>query len=205
MAKVIIGRKLGMTQFFTEDGARIAVTVIQAGPCPVSQVKSKSDYGYDAVQLAFEEVPDRKISKPERGHLAKHSIAPHRHLHEFRGDFELTAGEVVTVEGFEPGDAIKVSGRSKGKGFAGTIKRHGFSRGPVSHGSHNVRAPGSIGQSATPSRVIKGVRMAGHMGHANITQRGLQVLDRDVERNLLLVSGAVPGPTGGLVFVREDR
>jgi large subunit ribosomal protein L3 len=205
MAKVIIGRKLGMTQFFTEDGARIAVTVIQAGPCPVSQVKSKSDYGYDAVQLAFEEVPDRKISKPERGHLAKNSIAPHRHLHEFRGDFELTAGEIVTVEGFEPGDAIKVSGRSKGKGFAGTIKRHGFSRGPVSHGSHNVRAPGSIGQSATPSRVIKGVRMAGHMGHANITQRGLQVLDRDVERNLLLVSGAVPGPTGGLVFVREDR
>jgi large subunit ribosomal protein L3 len=205
MAKVIIGRKLGMTQFFTEDGARIAVTVIEAGPCPVSQVKSKSDYGYDAVQLAFEEVPDRKLSKPERGHLAKNGIAPHRHLHEFRGDFELTAGEVVTVEGFEPGDAIKVSGRSKGKGFAGTIKRHGFSRGPVSHGSHNVRAPGSIGQSATPSRVIKGVRMAGHMGHANITQRGLQVLDRDVERNLLLVSGAVPGPTGGLVFVREDR
>ena len=205
MAKVIIGRKLGMTQFFTEDGARIAVTVIQAGPCPVSQVKSKSDYGYDAVQLAFEEGPERKLSKPERGHLAKNSIAPHRHLHEFRGDFELTPGEVVTVEGFEPGDAIKVSGRSKGKGFAGTIKRHGFSRGPVSHGSHNVRAPGSIGQSATPSRVIKGVRMAGHMGHANITQRGLQVLDRDVERNLLLVSGAVPGPTGGLVFVREDR
>ena len=205
MAKVIIGRKLGMTQFFTEDGARIAVTVIEAGPCPVSQVKSKSDYGYDAVQLAFEEVPERKLSKPERGHLAKNGIAPHRHLHEFRGDFELAAGEVVTVEGFEPGDAIKVSGRSKGKGFAGTIKRHGFSRGPVSHGSHNVRAPGSIGQSATPSRVIKGVRMAGHMGHANITQRGLQVLDRDVERNLLLVSGAVPGPTGGLVFVREDR
>jgi len=205
MAKVIIGRKLGMTQFFTEDGARIAVTVIEAGPCPVSQVKTEADHGYDAIQLAFEAVPERKISKPERGHLAKNSIEPHRHLHEFRGSFELSAGEVVTVEGFEPGDAIKVSGRSKGKGFAGTIKRHGFSRGPVSHGSHNVRAPGSIGQSATPSRVIKGVRMAGHMGHANITQRGLQVLDRDVERNLLLVSGAVPGPTGGLVFVREDR
>jgi large subunit ribosomal protein L3 len=205
MAKVIIGRKLGMTQFFTEDGARIAVTVIEAGPCPVSQVKTEADHGYDAIQLAFEAVPERKISKPERGHLAKNAIAPHRHLHEFRGAFELSAGEVVTVEGFEPGDAIKVSGRSKGKGFAGTIKRHGFSRGPVSHGSHNVRAPGSIGQSATPSRVIKGVRMAGHMGHANITQRGLQVLDRDVERNLLLVSGAVPGPTGGLVFVREDR
>jgi large subunit ribosomal protein L3 len=205
MAKVIIGRKLGMTQFFTEDGARVAVTVIQAGPCPVSQVKTEADHGYDAVQLAYDEVPERKLSKPERGHLAKNSIAPHRHLHEFRGSFELSAGEVVTVEGCEPGDAIKVSGRSKGKGFAGTIKRHGFSRGPVSHGSHNVRAPGSIGQSATPSRVIKGVRMAGHMGAVNRTQRGLQVLDRDVERNLLLVTGAVPGPTGGLVFVLEDR
>jgi large subunit ribosomal protein L3 len=205
MAKVIIGRKLGMTQFFTEDGGRIAVTVIQAGPCPVAQVKSAADDGYDAIQLAYEAVPERKISKPERGHLAKHAIEPHRHLHEFRGAFELAAGEVVTVEGFDPGDAIKVSGRSKGKGFAGTIKRHGFSRGPVSHGSHNVRAPGSIGQSATPSRVIKGVRMAGHMGNKNVTQRGLQVLDRDVERNLLLVTGAVPGPTGGIVFVREDH
>ena len=205
MAKVIIGRKLGMTQFFTEDGQHVPVTVIQAGPCPVSQVKTEADHGYDAVQLAYEEVPDRKLSKPERGHLSKNDIAPHRHLHEFRGAFELTAGEVVTVEGFEPGDAVKVSGRSKGKGFAGTIKRHGFSRGPVSHGSHNVRAPGSIGQSATPSRVIKGVRMAGHLGNKNITQRGLQILDRDVERNLLLVTGAVPGPTGGLVFVREDR
>jgi large subunit ribosomal protein L3 len=205
MTKVIIGRKLGMTQFFTEDGGRIAVTVIQAGPCPVSQVKTAADHGYDAIQLAYLEVPERKLSKPERGHLGKHDIAPHRHLHEFRGSFELAAGEVVTVEGFEPGDAIKVSGRSKGKGFAGTVKRHGFSRGPVTHGSHNVRAPGSIGQSATPSRVIKGVRMAGHMGHKNITQRGLQVLDRDVERNLLLVTGAVPGPTGGIVFVREDR
>jgi large subunit ribosomal protein L3 len=205
MAKVIIGRKLGMTQFFTEDGRHVPVTVIQAGPCPVSQVKTAADHGYDAVQLAYLEVPERKLSKPERGHLAKHDVAPHRHLHEFRGTFELVPGEVVTVEGFEPGDAVKVSGRSKGKGFAGTIKRHGFSRGPVSHGSHNVRAPGSIGQSATPSRVIKGVRMAGHMGAVNVTQRGLQVLDRDVERNLLLVTGAVPGPTGGLVFVREDR
>ena len=179
--------------------------MIQAGPCPVSQVKTVADHGYDAIQLAYLEVPERKLSKPERGHLGKHDIAPHRHLHEFRGAFELAAGEVVTVEGFDPGDAIKVSGRSKGKGFAGTVKRHGFSRGPVTHGSHNVRAPGSIGQSATPSRVIKGVRMAGHMGNKNITQRGLQVLDRDVERNLLLVTGAVPGPTGGLVFVLEDR
>jgi large subunit ribosomal protein L3 len=201
---VIIGRKLGMTQFFTEDGRRTAVTVIQAGPCPVVDVKSGDRHGYDAVQLAYEEVAEKKLSRPEIGHLKKVGIAPHRHLHEFRGSFELAAGDTVTVERFAPGDAVKVIGRSKGKGFAGTIKRHNFARGPVSHGSHNVRAPGSIGQSATPSRVIKGVRMAGHMGHARVTQRGLRVLDVDAERNLLLVTGAVPGPTGGVVFVEED-
>src|SRR3954465_5998617 len=203
--KVIIGRKLGMTQFFTEDGRRTAVTVIQAGPCPVVEVKSGERHGYDAVQLAFEEVAEKKLSRPEAGHLKKAGFAPHRHLHEFRGTFEATAGDTVTVQGFEPGDAIKVIGRSKGKGFAGTIKRHNFARGPVSHGSHNVRAPGSIGQSATPSRVIKGLRMAGHMGDARVTQRGLRVLDVDAERGLLLVTGAVPGATGGLVCVLEDR
>jgi large subunit ribosomal protein L3 len=204
MTSVIIGRKLGMTQFFTEDGRRTAVTVIQAGPCPVVDVKSRDRHGYDAVQLAFEEVAEKKISRPEIGHLKKVGVAPHRHLHEFRGSFDLSAGDTVTVERFAPGDAVKVIGRSKGKGFAGTIKRHNFARGPVSHGSHNVRAPGSIGQSATPSRVIKGVRMAGHMGDARVTQRGLRVVDVDAERNLLLVTGAVPGPTGGVVFVEED-
>jgi large subunit ribosomal protein L3 len=202
--KAIIGRKLGMTQFFTEDGRRTAVTVIQAGPCPVVDVKSGDRHGYDAVQLAFEAVAEKKITRPEIGHLKKAGVAPHRHLHEFRGSFELAAGDTVTVEGFEPGDAIKIAGRSKGKGFAGTIKRHNFARGPVSHGSHNVRAPGSIGQSATPSRVIKGLRMSGHMGDARVTQRGLRVVDVDAERHLLLVTGAVPGPTGGLVFVEED-
>ena len=206
MAKVIIGRKLGMTQFFTEDGARIAVTVIQAGPCPVSQVKT-------AGGPRLRRRPARLRGGARAQALEARARAPREERHRAappparvpRRASSSPPGEVVTVEGFEPGDAIKVSGRSKGKGFAGTIKRHGFSRGPVSHGSHNVRAPGSIGQSATPSRVIKGVRMAGHMGTRNITQRGLQVLDRDVERNLLLVTGAVPGPTGGLVFVREDR
>ena len=202
MAKVIIGRKLGMTQFFTEDGQRIPVTVIQAGPCPVSQVKTEADHGYDAVQLAYLEVPERKLSKPERGHLAKHEISPHRHLHEFRGSFELSAGEVVTVEGFEPGDAVKVSGRSKGKGFAGTIKRHGFSRGPVSHGSHNVRAPGSIGASADPARVFKGIRGPGQMGNKRATQRGLQVVD--IRDNLLLVRGSVPGAKGSVVEIRTE-
>ena len=204
MAKVIIGRKLGMTQFFTEDGTRVPVTVIQAGPCPVAQVKSAADHGYDAIQLAYEAVPERKISKPERGHLGKNGIEPHRHLHEFRGAFELTAGEVVTVEGFEPGDAIKVSGRSKGKGFAGTIKRHKFHRGPVSHGSHNVRKPGSIGASAYPARVFKGIRMAGQMGNERVTQRGLRVADLDTEQNLLLVRGAIPGPVGGVVEIRSE-
>jgi large subunit ribosomal protein L3 len=204
MAKVIIGRKLGMTQFFTEDGGRIPVTVIQAGPCPVAQVKSAADHGYDAIQLAYEAVPERKISKPERGHLGKNGIEPHRHLHEFRGAFELTTGEVVTVEGFEPGDAIKVSGRSKGKGFAGTIKRHGFSRGPVSHGSHNVRAPGSIGAAAYPARVFKGIRGPGQMGNKRVTQKGLEVVRVDVDNNLLLVRGSVPGPRNGVVEVRTD-
>jgi large subunit ribosomal protein L3 len=205
-AKVIIGRKLGMTQFFTEDGRRQPVTVIEAGPCPVTAVRVGDADGYDAVQLAFEPVTAKKITRPEIGHLAKAGVGPHRHLHEFRGRFDdVILGEPVTVERFEPGDAVKVIGRSKGKGFAGTIKRHNFSRGPVSHGSHNVRAPGSIGQSATPSRVIKGLRMSGHMGAERVTQRGLTVLDVDVERNLLIVTGAVPGATGGVVFVLEDR
>ena len=205
MSKGIIGTKLGMTQLFDqESGVVTPVTVIEAGPCPVVAVRTPETDGYGAVQLAFGEVKERKLSRPEVGHLKHAGVAPHRHLVEFRDAEGLSVGDTVTVESFQPGEAVKVSGRSKGKGFAGTIKRHGFSRGPVSHGSHNVRAPGSIGQSATPSRVIKGVRMAGHMGNKNITQRGLQILDRDVERNLLLVSGAVPGPTGGLVFVRED-
>ena len=198
-SKAIIGRKLGMTQIFTEDGRHTPVTVIAAGPCPVVAVRDSG-----AVQLAFEPVADRKLSKPELGHLKKAGVEAHRHLHEFAGSFEVSPGDVVTVESFQPGDVVKITGRSKGKGFAGTIKRHNFGRGPVSHGSHNVRAPGSIGQSATPSRVIKGLRMAGHMGNARVTQRGLRIVDRDVERNLLVVSGAVPGPANGIVFVRED-
>jgi large subunit ribosomal protein L3 len=198
-SKAIIGRKLGMTQLFTEDGRHTPVTVIAAGPCPVVAVRESG-----AVQLAFEPVAERKLSKPELGHLKKAGVEAHRHLHEFAGSFEVSPGDVVTVEAFEPGDLVKITGRSKGKGFAGTIKRHNFQRGPVSHGSHNVRAPGSIGQSATPARVIKGLRMSGHMGDARVTQRGLRIVDRDVERNLLVVSGAVPGPANGIVFVRED-
>jgi large subunit ribosomal protein L3 len=202
--KAIIGRKLGMTQLFTEDGAVVPVTVIQAGPCPVVQVKGLESDGYEAVQLAFGVSKAKHMSKPEIGHLAKAGIGPHRHLWEVRGPSELQVGELVTVEQFSPGDHVKITGTSKGKGFAGTIKRHNFGRGPMSHGSHNIRKPGSIGQSATPSRVIKGIRMSGHMGDERVTQRGLSVVDRDVERNVLLVTGSVPGATGSLVYVRED-
>jgi len=200
----ILGTKLGMTQVFDpETGRMSAVTVIQAGPCPVVQVKTVDTDGYDAVQLAFEPVAERKLSKPEKGHLAKAGAGPHRHLVEMRGESGLTVGETVTVEAFEPGEEIKVSGVSIGKGFQGTIKRHGFTRGPVSHGSHNVRKPGSIGASATPSRVFKGMRMSGRMGGVRVTQPGLVVHEIDVERNLLLVRGSVPGAASGLVEIRE--
>jgi large subunit ribosomal protein L3 len=203
--KSILGRKLGMTQLFDPDtGVVSSVTVIQAGPCPVVQVKTLDTDGYDAVQLAFGEVAERKITRPEIGHLRKAGVSPHRHLVEFRGESGLEVGNEVTVETFQPGDRIKVSGVSVGKGFQGTVKRHGFSRGPVTHGSHNVRKPGSIGASATPSRVMKGMKMAGHMGARRITQRGLVVHDVDVERNLLLVRGSVPGPKSGLLEIREE-
>ena len=202
--KAIIGRKLGMTQLFSEDGARLAVTVIEAGPCPIVGVRTLDIDGYDGVQLAYHTVDLTDLSKPEAGHLKKAGVGPHRHLTEFRGTTDLAVGEAVTVGVFGPGDHVKVSGTSVGKGFAGTIKRHGFSRGPVSHGSHNVRAPGSIGQSAWPSRVFKGKRMAGQMGNKRITQRGLTIIDVDPTRNVLLVSGAIPGPKGSLVEIRED-
>jgi len=202
--KGILGTKLGMTQVFdSETGQMTAVTVIQAGPCPVVQVKTVDTDGYDAVQLAFGAAAERKVSKPERGHLEKAGAGPHRHLVELRGESDLTVGETVTVEAFEPGERVKVSGVSIGKGFQGTIKRHGFTRGPVSHGSHNIRKPGSIGASATPSRVFKGMRMSGRMGGVRVTQPGLVVHEIDVERNLLLIRGSVPGPASGLVEIRE--
>jgi large subunit ribosomal protein L3 len=201
--KGIVGRKIGMTQVFDpETGGVQPVTVIEAGPCPVTQVRTIPIDGYEAVQLAFEPVADRKLSKGELGHLKKAGASAHRHLVEFRGASELQVGETVTVEAFQPGDAVKVSGTSIGKGFQGTIKRHNFKRGPVTHGSHNVRKPGSIGASAYPSRVFKGMRMAGRMGGKRATQVGLVVHDVDVERNLLLVRGAVPGPKSGIVEVR---
>jgi len=203
--KGIVGKKLGMTQVFDQEtGAMTPVTVIEAGPCPVVQVKTIDTDGYEAVQLAFGAVAERKLTKAELGHLAKAGVGPHRHLVEIRGGTELTVGESVTVEAFEPGDRIKVSGVTIGKGYQGTIKRHGFTRGPVSHGSHNIRKPGSIGASATPSRVMKGLRMSGRMGATRATQPGLVVHEVDAERNLLLVRGSVPGPKSGLLEIVES-
>jgi large subunit ribosomal protein L3 len=203
--KGIVGRKLGMTQLFDEESGRVVpVTVVQAGPCPVVQVKTVDTDGYEAVQLAFEPVADRKLSKAELGHLTKGQTTAHRHLVEFRGASESLVGETVTVEAFQPGDKVKVAGIGIGKGFAGTIKRHNFHRGPKTHGSHNIRKPGSIGASATPSRVFKGIRMAGRMGGKRVTQVGLTVHDTDLENNLILIKGAVPGPKNGIVEIREE-
>jgi large subunit ribosomal protein L3 len=205
----ILGKKLGMTQIFREDGIVIPVTVVEAGPCKVTAVRDGERDGYSAVQLAFGEVKQGKLSKGEEGHLKKAGAAPMRHLVEFR-DEDLGAeeapkvGDDVTVEGFEPGQKVKVAGISIGKGFQGGIKRHNFSRGPVSHGSHNVRAPGSIGASAFPARVFKGMRMPGQMGNKRVTQKGLEIADIDAERNLLLIKGSVPGSRNGIVEVRTD-
>jgi len=201
----IVGRKLGMTQIFDpETGSVTPVTVIEAGPCPVVTVRTQADDGYDAVQIAYEPVAARKVSKGEVGHLAKSGVEPHRHVLEFRGATELVAGETVTVETFQPGDKIKVAGIGIGKGFAGTIKRHNFAAGPKSHGSHNVRAPGSVGASATPSRVFKGIKGPGRMGGGRVTQLGLTIVELIPDQNLMLVRGSVPGPKGGTVEVRTD-
>jgi len=205
--KGLVGKKLGMTSVFDpETGSVTPVTVVEAGPCPVVAVRTPDADGYEAVQLAYESVAERKISGGELGHLKKNGVSgAFRHLVEFRGHFaEAVQGENVTVEIFAPGEKVKVSGISIGKGFQGTVKRHNFSRGPVTHGSHNIRKPGSVGASATPSRVFKGVRMAGRMGGKRVTQRGLTVHSVDPERNLLLLKGAVPGPTNGMLEIRVD-
>jgi large subunit ribosomal protein L3 len=201
----ILAKKLGMTQRFLDDGKVERVTVLEAGPCPVTGIRTVDRDGYEAVQLAFGRCKEKSLSKAELGHLKKADTSAHRHLVEFRDEAgELLVGQTVTVESFEPGDKIKISGKSKGKGFQGTIRRHNFKRGPKSHGSHNVRAPGSIGASATPSRVFKGIRGPGRMGGGRVTQRGLTVVEVMPKRNLMLVRGAVPGPRGGVVEVRTD-
>ena len=203
----LLGRKIGMTQLFDpEDGHVERVTVIEAGPCFVTALRRADRDGYDAVQVAFDPGREKKITPPELGHLKKADVGPMRHLREFRGDpGELELGAELKVDAvFEKGQTVKVSGLSKGKGFAGTVKRHNFARGPVSHGSHNVRAPGSIGAAAWPARVFKGIRGPGQMGHKRVTQRGLEIVDVRAADNLLLVRGSVPGPKGAVVEIRSD-
>jgi large subunit ribosomal protein L3 len=194
-----------MTQLFLDDGRVERVTVLEAGPCPVTGIRTFDRDGYEAVQLAFGLTKEKHLSKPELGHLRKADAPPMKHLVEFRDEAgELQVGETVTVEAFEVGQKVKISGTSKGKGFQGTVKRHNFSRGPVSHGSHNVRAPGSIGAAAYPARVFKGIRGPGQMGNKRITQRGLSIVRIDAARNLLMIRGSVPGPRNGVVEVRAN-
>jgi large subunit ribosomal protein L3 len=201
----ILAKKLGMTQRFMEDGKVERVTVLEAGPCPVTAIRTVQDDGYNAVQLGFGSVREKALTRAELGHLKKVDAPPVRTLAEFRDEAgELTVGETVTVEAFEVGARVKISGVSKGKGFQGTIKRHRFHAGPKSHGSHNVRAPGSIGASATPSRVFKGMKMPGQMGNRRVTQRGLTIVELIPADNLMLVRGAVPGAKGTTVEVRTD-
>jgi large subunit ribosomal protein L3 len=203
----LLGRKIGMTQVFdSEDGHVERVTVIEAGPCFVTGIRRAERDGYDAIQLAFGETTEKRLTKPKLGLLKKAGVGNLRHLREFRGEpGELEVGAELKVDAvFEKGQKVKVSGVSKGKGFAGTIKRHNFHRGPVSHGSHNVRAPGSIGASADPARVFKGIRGPGQMGNKRSTQRGLEVVDVRADENLLLVRGSVPGPKGSVVEIRSE-
>lgn len=203
MSVGILGTKLGMTQVFDETGKAIPVTVVQAGPCPVTQVKTVQTDGYSAIQVGFKEVTQKALSKPELGHLAKSSSAPVRHLHEYRldnsGDFEL--GQQITVEQFSAGQTVDVIGTSIGRGFAGYQKRHNFKRGPMAHGSKNHRLPGSTGAGTTPGRVYPGKRMAGQLGNTRVTIRKLTIVRVDAERNLLLIKGAVPGKPGALINV----
>ncbi|MGE5636660.1 MAG: 50S ribosomal protein L3 [Nocardioidaceae bacterium] len=203
----LLGRKLGMTQVFDPDDGHVErVTVLEAGPCFVTAIRRAERDGYDAVQLGFGPAREKRLQRARLGHLRKAGVAPLRHLREFRQDpGELEVGAELKVDGvFERGETVKVSGTSKGKGFQGTIKRHNFKRGPVSHGSHNVRAPGSIGASADPARVFKGLRGPGQMGNKRVTQRGLEVVDVRADDNLLLVRGSVPGPKGGVVEIKKD-
>jgi large subunit ribosomal protein L3 len=212
--KGIIGKKVGMTQIFSEDGQSIPVTVIQAGPCYVTQVRTDEKDGYKAVQLGFEELPpkrngDSRLNQPKRGHLKRNNLnlPDLRVLREFRvKDLDVEEGQKLTAEVFQTGDRIDVVGTSKGRGFAGTIKRHNFNRQPTTHGaSDRTRAPGSIGSTTTPGRVLKGTRMAGRMGGERVTVQNLEVVVVDAEKNLLAVRGSVPGAKGGILLIKETH
>jgi large subunit ribosomal protein L3 len=204
MITTILGRKLGMTQVWNEDDNIVPVTVIQAGPCVISQIKTAETDGYEAVQLGFGEIKEKKVNQPMAGHFAAHGVAPSKWLREVRVEnaSEYNCGDVVTVENFAEAKKVHVTGTSKGKGFAGVMKRYGFGGGPGGHGSHFHRIPGSVGQCSSPSRVFKGVRLPGHMGNETVTVKNLEVVKVDAEQNIILVKGAVPGGKGGFVTVR---
>lgn len=206
MVNALLGRKLGMTRIFTEDGRWIEVTLLQAGPCTVVQRKTEDKDGYEAVQVGFEDRKETKVTKPLRGHFKRAGVLPKRVLREFRVETAspLKPGDEIRSDIFKAGDRVDVSGTSKGKGFAGVQKRHGFRGGPGTHGSNFHRAPGSIGQSAYPSKVIRGKRMPGRMGNASATTQNLEVIEVDPEKNLLVVRGCVPGAKGGLVVVKHS-
>ena len=207
VTKGILGEKIGMTQVFDAESRVVPVTVIKAGPCWVSQVKTQETDGYSAIQLTFGETADRRLNKPERGHLKKAGVPSATQLVELRlADVSgFTVGQVIRADIFRKGERTDVVGTSKGKGFAGVMKRHGFAGLGASHGTERKhRSPGSVGACATPARIFKGMRMAGHMGDERVTVLNLEVVDADPDRNLLLVRGAIPGPTGGLVMVRSS-
>jgi large subunit ribosomal protein L3 len=202
----ILGTKLGMTRLFTDDGRWIEVTVVEAGPCTVVQRKTKDTDGYDAVQLGFGDVKESRCNKPTLGHFKKSGAEPRRTLKEFRvaGDMEIELGSEIKADIFETGDRVDVSGTSKGRGFAGVIKRHGFAGGPGGHGSHFHRAPGSVGQSADPAKVYKNKKLPGQYGNKKVTVQNLEVVNVDAEKNLLMIRGNVPGAKGGLITVRKS-
>ena len=205
MEKAIIGKKVGMTQIFNEKGFVVPVTVIEAGPCVVAQVKTVENDGYNAIQLGFGDVKEKRINRPEKGHFTKANVAPKKHLREFRVETvaDVTVGSEVKVDVFADGDKIDVQGTSKGKGFQGVIKRHGQSRGPMGHGSMYHRRPGSMGSTSTPGRVFKGKKLPGHMGVQTVTIQNLDIVKVDLDKNVLLVKGSVPGPKGAILKIRK--
>ena len=205
MKKAIIGKKIGMTQIFDENGVVIPVTVIEAGPCVVAQVKTSENDGYEAVQLGFGEVKENRLNKPVRGHFSKANVAPRKHLREFRlEEISYNVGDEIKADIFAAGDAVDITGTSKGKGFQGVIKRHGQSRGPMGHGSMYHRRPGSMGSTSTPGRVFKGKRLPGHMGTNTITIQNLEVVSVDLDKNVILVKGSVPGANGAILKIKSS-
>ncbi len=205
MKKAILGRKVGMTQIFDEKGAAIPVTVVEAGPCTVVQIKTKDADGYEAIQLGFGEVKEKKLIRPMKGHFTKANVTPKKHLREFRlEEISYNVGDEIKADIFEAGESVDVTGTTKGKGFQGVIKRHGQSRGPMGHGSMYHRRPGSMGSTSTPGRVYKGKNLPGHMGHETVTVQNLEIVKVDLDKNVLLIKGSVPGNKGAILKIRNS-